>query len=84
MARRIRKGRVITAAALTIALATTGIISLKRNTDNSPNSYATANETNEVKMTTTAPSIVETVITEESQAKKFIRNRNDSVLERNE
>ena len=52
MARRIRKGRVITAAALTIALATTGIISLKRNTDNSPNSYATANETNEVKMTT--------------------------------
>ena len=37
MARRIRKGRVITAAALTIALATTGIISLKRNTDNSPN-----------------------------------------------
>ena len=64
MARRIRKGRVITAAALTIALATTGIISLKRNTDNSPNSYATANETNEVKMTTTAPSIVETVKTE--------------------
>ena len=70
MARRIRKGRVITAAALTIALATTGIISLKRNTDNSPNSYATANETNEVKMTTTAPSIVETVKNETNQMRR--------------
>ena len=34
MGRKIRKGRVITAAALTIAIATTGVISLKRNTDN--------------------------------------------------
>lgn len=31
---------------------------------NSPNSYVTANETNEVQMTTTAPIIIETVKTE--------------------
>ena len=59
MGRKIRKGRVITAAALTIAIVTTGVISLKRNTDNSPNNCVTANETNEVHETT-APIIVST------------------------
>lgn len=44
---------------LFIVYITTGVISLKRNTDNSPNNYVTANETNEVHETT-APIIVST------------------------
>lgn len=74
--RTLKKGRAFTAVALTIAIATTGIISIKRNKDNSSRSnYVIADE---VETMTTSPIVSAEVAKNETETEtKQIRCAED-------